>query len=408
MSHPADFTAERAPRRVCLVLEKIAARSGGAERVVVETANALAARGHYAEILSYERRGKGPFFPRSFGVVHTNLRRPTPARSRWRRRFDDWREELHQKERTYYFPENYLIWTSQHGGFWRQLERYLNFHQPDVAISFLPSAITALGMVRPSYPLRRIASLHNVPERDLCDPNRWDPNPLDRKRRMASLQQHDAITVLQDEFRDWFPDDLRERISVIPNVVRQLSAARIARHEKQKSVLSVGRLAGVKRHDLLIDAWSLIADEFPDWTLKIFGTGPLESELRDQIEGLDLAEKVRLMGHTANIDQEYLSASIVAHPALHEGWGLAASEALAAGVPVVGFAECPGINRLVRDGTNGILVHDDASAVQSLGAALAKLMKDDALRKKYGSAGPKTVKEFEPERVFDLWEDLLY
>jgi glycosyltransferase involved in cell wall biosynthesis len=225
---------------------------------------------------------------------------------------------------------------------------------------------------------------------------------------MASLQQHDAITVLQDEFRDWFPDDLRERISVIPNVVRQLSAARIARHEKQKSVLSVGRLAGVKRHDLLIDAWSLIADEFPDWTLKIFGTGPLESELRDQIEGLDLAEKVRLMGHTANIDQEYLSASIVAHPALHEGWGLAASEALAAGVPVVGFAECPGINRLVRDGTNGILVHDDASAVQSLGAALARLMKDDALRKKYGSAGPKTVKEFEPERVFDLWEDLLY
>jgi hypothetical protein len=33
----------------------------------------------------------------------------------------------------------------------------------------------------------RVASLHNVPQHDLQDPARGDPNPLDRKRRMAAL-----------------------------------------------------------------------------------------------------------------------------------------------------------------------------------------------------------------------------
>jgi glycosyltransferase involved in cell wall biosynthesis len=291
---------------------------------------------------------------------------------------------------------------------WRRLERFLNLHQPDVAIAYLPASVVALGMIRPAYPLRRIASLHNVPERDLCDPARWDPNPLDRKRRMSSLRRHDAITVLQPEFRDWFPADIREKASIIPNVVNQVSSARISRHPRTKTVLSVGRLAAVKRHDLLIDAWARIADEIPDWTLKIFGRGPLQRELGAQIRDLGLDGKVRLMGHTSKIDKEYLSASIVAHPAEHEGWGLAATEALAAGVPVVGFAECPGINHLVKHDINGLLIPDGVERSAALADALLLLMMDESRRQALAHAAPATIREYEPEKIYDLWERLLY
>jgi glycosyltransferase involved in cell wall biosynthesis len=405
---PNDREPGRVPKKVCFILERIAARSGGAERVLVETANAMAARGHRVEILSHEKLGRPPFYPLRFGIIHTNLRRPDAARSKLRLRLDKWREERHRKVRSYRFPVDRLVWLSQHGAFWRRLERHINLHRPDVAIAFLPSALTALGMIRPNYRLRRIATLHNVPERDLCDPARWDPNPLDRKRRMSSLRRHDAITVLQSEFRDWFPTDLRERVSIIPNVVKPIPAARIAFDAREKTVLSVGRLASVKRHGLLIEAWANLVDDFPDWTLKIFGKGPLEAELREQIAKLRLSGKVRLMGHTPYIEKEYLTSSILAHPAEHEGWGLAASEALAAGVPVVGFEDCPGVNRLVRHAMNGLLIPDGVNGVHALSEALATLMRDETRRLEFARAAPATVRDYEPKKVFDLWEDLLY
>lgn len=398
----------RASRRICFILEKIAARSGGAERVLVETANAMADLGHKVEILSHERSGRSPFYPLRFGVTHTNLRVPDAVRSDLRLGIDRWREEKHRSSRSYRFPMDRLLWLSQHGAFWRRLERYINRHRPDVAIAFLPASVTALGLIRPAYRLRRIASLHNVPERDLCDPARWDPNPFDRTRRMSSLRRHDAITVLQSEFRDWFPADLREKVAVIPNVVKPISLARIERHPRRKTVLSVGRLASVKRHALLIDAWAKLANEFPDWTLKIFGKGPLKSELEEKIINLRLSGKVRLMGHTPGIQKEYLTASILAHPAVHEGWGLAASEALAAGVPVVGFEDCPGINSLVRHGSNGVLVPVGADDTSALAEALGALMRDEKRRMELARAAPATVRDFRPEKIFDMWERLLY
>jgi glycosyltransferase involved in cell wall biosynthesis len=403
-----DSHSSRIPRKVCFIARQIAGRSGGAERVVIETANAIAARGHQVEILTHEKGGQPPFFPLRFGVTHTNLRRPDAVRSKLRLRMDRWREEKHNKIQSYRFPIDRLLWRSMHGSFWRRLERYINLHRPDVAIAFLPPSIVALGMIRPEYPLRRIASLHNVPERDLCDPARWDPNPFDRERRMSSLRRHDAITVLQPEFRDWFDADIQEKVSIIPNVVRQMTATRIARHPREKTVLSVGRLASVKRHDLLIDAWARIADEFPDWTLKIFGRGPLQKELAEQIGRLGLTGKVRLMGHTSKIDKEYLTASILAHPAEHEGWGLAASEAFAAGLPVIGFADCPGINHLVKHETNGLLIPEGEDSAPALAEALVTLMRDDARRLELGRAAPGTIYDYEPERVYDLWEDVLY
>ena len=83
MAEPA-----RPPRRVAFVIDKLAERSGGAERVLIETANALAARGHLVEILTHEHRGKPPFYPLAFGVTHTNLRRPQAVRGRLRRELD--------------------------------------------------------------------------------------------------------------------------------------------------------------------------------------------------------------------------------------------------------------------------------------------------------------------------------
>lgn len=397
--------AER--RRICLVIDRIANRSGGAERVLVETANRLAARGHEVQVVTHETRRGGPFFPLDFGVVHTDLRRPQEARSRLRRRVDRWRESFQRRFETAAYPLDHAVWLSKHGAFWRRLERHLAAHQPDVAVAFLPPAIVALGLARPSPGLRRIASLHNVPAADLADPGRWDPSALDRRRRMEALARMDAITVLLPEFRDWFAPELAGRLAVVPNAVRPVPAARIAGQPREKLVLSVGRLAGVKRHGLLIEAWARLAAEFPDWQARIYGTGPLTEELSARIRDLGLTDKVLLMGHTDAIDEAYLAASILVHPAEHEGWGLAVTEAMAAGVPAIGFADCPGVNQLIRDGENGLLVPGGGDRAAALADALGGLMRDAPRRAALAAAAPATVRAYHPDRVTDRWEAVL-
>ncbi len=402
----------RPRRRICFVIDKLAGRSGGAERILIETANGLAARGHEVQILTHESRGIPPFYPLAPGIIHTNLRRPIAVRNRLRRKLDAARDRLHARYKAPPFPFDHLLWASKYGAFWRRLEAHLAAHQPDVAIAFLPPAISALGHARPSPGLRRVASLHNVPEQDYHNPERWDPSPLDRRRRWAGLVACDAVTVLLPEFRQWFPEDMRLRISIMPNPVPPVAADRIRAPARRKTVLSVGRLAPVKQQDLLIDAWAVLARRFPDWTLEIFGIGPDRGRLGRKIRKLDLEDRVFLMGHTAAIQEEYLTAGILCHPAEYEGWGLAVTEAMAAGLVPVGFADCPGINQLIHNGRTGVLVDpgpgDREARIRALAEALASLMADPERRKQLGAAGPASMEGFAPERVIDLWENLLY
>lgn len=410
MSDPTPLHL-RPRRRVCFVIDKLAGRSGGAERILIETAGALAGRGHEVQIVTHEPNEARPFYPPAFGVMLSNLRRPRAMRSRLRRGLDAVRERLHGRLGTLPVPLDRLLWLSRHGAFRRRLEAHLHIHRPDVAIAFLPPAITALGHVAPFPGLRRIASLHNVPAEDLTNPERWDPSPLDRARRMEALAQCDAVTVLLPEFRDWFPEPMRRKIAVMPNPVPPISTRRRARAERGKRVLSVGRLAAVKRHDLLIEAWARLAADFPDWQLQIFGVGPDRVKLEALIATLGLEDKVDLMGHTDVIAQHYLSAAILCHPAKHEGWGLAVTEAMAAGLVPVGFADCPGVNQLIAHETNGLLVEpgpDRASRTAALAEALAGLMRDPERRAALGQAGPESMRAYAPDAVIDRWEALLH
>jgi glycosyltransferase involved in cell wall biosynthesis len=389
--------------RIAFVIDKLAQRSGGAERVMIETANALAARGHQVEIITHEYRGAPPFYALRRGVILSNLR--PNARPRWRRPFDKIRS-LWERRAPDWPVLDRITWLSRNGSFWRRLGAHLRATRPDVAVAFMPPAITALGLVRTDHAMRRVASIHNVPEQDFNNPARWDPSRLDRRRRLAALSRMDRITVLLPEDPDWFAPELRPAITVMPNAVDPVAPERVATARRGPVVMAVGRLAAVKRHELLVEAWARIARDFPDWSLRIYGEGPLQDRLQARIRALGLTS-VHLMGHVPDIKDRYLSAAILAHPAEFEGFGLAPAEALASGLPVVGFEDCSGVNTLVEDGVNGLLVPAKGNRVEAYAAALAGLMADRNRREALGAAGPGSVARYSPEVVTDRWERII-
>jgi glycosyltransferase involved in cell wall biosynthesis len=104
---------------------------------------------------------------------------------------------------------------------------------------------------------------------------------------------------------------------------------------------------------------------------------------------LQLAERVRFLGHRSDVPALMCAADIFCQPnADPEPFGVVFVEALQAGVPIVTYSM--GGPQEILDQNCGILVPPGDLA--GLHSALVRLMEDAPLRAKLGSAGPARAK----------------
>ncbi|PZO67413.1 MAG: hypothetical protein DI498_03525 [Paracoccus denitrificans] len=383
-------------KRITFVIEKLAQRGGGAERVLIDVANALADRGHDVEIVTHEYRGKPPAYSVDRGIILSNLR--PPQRGRFKKSIEPLRKALNAAHSVPVMSR--VSWLNRHGSFWRRLERHLKATNPDVVIAFMPPAIKALAYAKAPAETIKIASTHNAPFQDYENPLRWDPSIIDRQRRLECLSAIDKVLVLLPEYAEYYRLD-PSKIVVMPNAVKPVDSL-IPTAERRKVIAVSGRLEQVKRQDLAILAWKLIQHQFPDWSIEIYGEGSKRKEL-EQLILSNGVKRVSLLGHRSDAVERVASSAVLLHPASYEGFPLSVCEALAAGTPVIGFRECSGLNYLVSDGVNGLL-SDGRNPIESLSLSLRELLENSALRDQLSKAGPKSVAEFSPESVIDQWE----
>ena len=175
-------------------------------------------------------------------------------------------------------------------------------------------------------------------------------------------------------------------------------------------IMNVGRLDLVqKRQDLLIEAFALIAPEFPNWDLAIAGSmwNIKEKQKIDHLVAhLQLSKRVQLLGPIGNVEEELSRSHIFGFPSSYEGLPLALQEALAVGLPAVGMAACEGTNHLIRPGYNGVLVNEH-SEVWGLADALRHLMRDPDTRRIYGQNARTVIENKTPDKIFGKWEVFL-
>jgi glycosyltransferase involved in cell wall biosynthesis len=88
-----------------------------------------------------------------------------------------------------------------------------------------------------------------------------------------------------------FPKYIRKKGVIIPNPIDIYGRAT---EKKENKIVAVGRLIEQKNHKLLINAFSKVIEEYPDFKLYIYGEGKLRNELINQIEYLSLTNNVFL------------------------------------------------------------------------------------------------------------------
>ena len=149
--------------------------------------------------------------------------------------------------------------------------------------------------------------------------------------------------VLCDGYRNQIVHNLKlspadaSRIHVIPNM--QQPATDLC-YDKRKEFLFVGRLSYAdKRIDRLIDAWRMIYDKLPDWSLVIVGDGPDRKRLETLAEGLP---RLSFEGYQKP-DDYYRHASALCLVSEYEGFPLCLIEAQSHGVVPITMNSSEGV-----------------------------------------------------------------
>ncbi len=164
------------------------------------------------------------------------------------------------------------------------------------------------------------------------------------------------------------------------------------------SVAIVASLTPVKRHDLLLQAWSLLpaAVRAAQPRLFVLGDGPLAGGLAAQAASLGIEDSVSFEGAVTDVARRLERMDLAVLCSDREGLSNAILEAMASGLPVV--ATEVGGNRELVDEKSGLLV--PAGDAVALSAALATLICDGARRRRLGdNARARVAGEFAWEKA---------
>jgi glycosyltransferase involved in cell wall biosynthesis len=243
--------------------------------------------------------------------------------------------------------------------------------------------------------VRIIASEHNDPW--VIEQQWW--NRSDRQRNFALC---DGIHLLLPEFANSLDPEVRAKVKVIPNGVDLNVFKPQMDSRRSMRIVTAGRLCEQKQFDVLIEAFALIAEQQPDWTLHIFGAGELEARLRSQVAWLSLEGRVVFRGLSAHLDEEFSAAELFVLPSKFEGFGIVIVEAMACGLPCVAFSDCHGPNVIIRDGQEGRLVAERSAA--ALAKSLRELIADSARRESMRAQALLRARDFDLRSVEQQWE----
>ena len=231
-----------------------------------------------------------------------------------------------------------------------------------------------------------------------------DNHPLALRRRIArGYRRLDAVSALTE----CDAEDYRRLLGGSTRVVRMPNAVprttlRSARDSEV--VVAAGRLVRQKGFDLLVDAWVEVARRHPQWELHVYGAGPENDMLVDQVHRLGLDGRVRLMGYTDDLLAKMAGASAYVMSSRSEGFPLVLLEAMSVGLPIVSFDCRNGPRDIVRHARDGLLVPD--GDVAALADAVSVLLADPARRCRMGTAALDRAREHDLDAICASWEEL--
>lgn len=346
---------------------------GGAEKVMSMLSRAFVERGHGVEVVTVIGSATDDFYSLE-GVERTSIDLGKPSSGRVDALF------------------NGLARV-------RALRRAVRRSRPDVVVSFLTetNVLAYLACFKLGVPV--VVSEHT-------DPDRCPLRPEWRLLRKAIYPRCARLVAPNRHIASRFSTRIRRRMDILPNPVRPPAGPRADSVGARSTILTVGRMSREKNHRMLIDAFAVFARDFPDWDLVIVGDGPLKEETVRYANDKGLGESVVFAGLVTDPWSTLASrAAMFVLSSDYEGFPMALCEAMSAGLPVICTRYHDGVEELVEEGRNGLVVPVGDSG--ALADAMRQLALHPSLRVAMGREGPLISRRYDLTRVAESWLTLL-
>lgn len=179
-------------------------------------------------------------------------------------------------------------------------------------------------------------------------------------------------------------------------------------YNKQKEVIYVGRLDyNQKRVNRVIETWSLIESEYPDWKLTIVGDGSERNKLELLAQNLNL-HNISFEGFQSPI-QYYKRASILLLTSEYEGFPLVLPECMSFGVVPVVYGSYSAVYDIINDGQNGLVVpfSKDGFHAEKMAEKISVIMTNEKLRSTMAINAIKKSCNYSIGKIYKQWNMVL-
>ena len=436
--------------KIMLCAWKLHEVSGGAEKVLIQVSNHLASLGYRVVISTADYLVGKPFYPLSGNVellTHGEYRLKNTLDST--RYIGYFQNSIHEiidrlpKDVLYaaHLDSNsrssYLKWEDidqkqlkesisnkqalsddlkQESEMWLKLygnnaaiwRKQIEIHKPDIVVPFMISSIPQVALACRGLKVRLHTSNHNNPKLDYFQRDDWCHLSLDRALRFYGILSGWNHWLLP-EYLHSLPPSCRNNSVVIGNPIVPVSSKVRSQWSGSNRFIAVGRLTDAKDFKFLISSYKVYRNRGGTKSLSIFGSGPLQNILNEQIQKDRLSDCVDINQPVRDISSEYMKSSIFLSTSVVEGFPLTLCEAMQHGLPCIGRGLCSGVNSLISHGKTGLLtpLQSEAEELNSYASLMLMTETDVSLREQIRSDALLALAEFAPERVLKQWEDFV-
>lgn len=214
-----------------------------------------------------------------------------------------------------------------------------------------------------------------------------------------------AGIILQTErSKYFFSKRVRKRAVILPNSLNPDFIKPRYEGERERRIVAVGRLDANKNHEMMLRAFAVLKDKYPEYTLTIYGEGELHGFLENLADELHLSGRVFLPGVIPDVAAQIEKAALFLLTSYSEGVSNALIEALATGLPVIS-TDVPsgGTVELMTDKINGLVI--PAGDQHALEVAMDRLLGDPVYADRLGREAVKIQERLAPKRVNQLWKE---
>ena len=365
------------------------ASMGGSGIVATELGKALADRGHDVHVISADQ-------PFRLGGFHPGL-------------------TLHRVETPSYplFREPQYLLSVANTIVQVTRERRLQIVHAHYAVPHATAAVLARQVLASTHPASEVPAVVTTLHGTDITVVGADPSYSEIVR--YSIEQSDAVTAVSQSLRTTTVNELavRRPVGVIPNFLDCAAYERIeipALRQRytggdtgRRVIVHVSNFRPVKRIDSVIEIFARIVQAMPA-TLLMAGDGPEMPAARRLAQRLGVAKLVQWLGPQENVLPLLSIADLFLLPSAQESFGLAAMEAMACEVPVVG-SNAGGLPEVIEHGVTGFLHPVDD--VQAMAESAIALLRDPARHAAVAVAAARSVRaRFCAERVVPEYEAL--